>query len=106
LIQVSVAPHRLFTRKGDDIHAEVPISLSEAVLGGRITVPTLTGKVAMTVPAGANSGTMLRLKGKGIKGGDQYVTLKVVLPERIDDDLTAFVRRWAADHPYDPRAGM
>jgi DnaJ-class molecular chaperone len=106
LIEVSVAPHRLFTRQGDDIHAQVPISLSEAVLGARIPVPTLTGKVTMTVPPGANSGTTLRLKGKGIKGGDQYVTLKVVLPERIDDELAGFVRRWSAAHPYDPRAGM
>ncbi|MCR6631584.1 MAG: J domain-containing protein [Magnetospirillum sp.] len=106
LIDVAVAPHRLFTRKGDDIHADIPVTLAEAVLGGRIAVPTLTGTVAMTVPAGANTGTVLRLKGKGIKGGDQYVTLKVALPERPDDELTAFIRRWSADHPYDPRAGM
>lgn len=106
LIEVAVAPHPLFSRKGDDIHAELPVSLAEAVLGGKITVPTLSGRVTMTVPAGANTGTVLRLKGKGIKGGDQYVTLKVVLPERVDAQLAEFVRGWAQAHPYDPRAGL
>lgn len=106
LVEVSVTPHRLFTRKGDDIHVELPVTLAEAVLGGKVPVPTLSGKVMVTVPAGANSGTVLRLKGKGIRHGDQYVTLKVALPERVDDSLAEFVRRWSADHPYDPRAGM
>lgn len=106
LVEVGVTPHRLFTRKGDDIHLEVPVTLAEAVLGGKVPVPTLSGKVMLNVPAGANSGTTLRLKGKGIKGGDQYVTLKVTLPERPDDGLVEFLRRWSADHPYDPRAGM
>lgn len=106
LVEVSVTPHRLFTRKGDDLHVEVPVTLAEAVLGGKVPVPTLTGKVMLTVPAGANTGTVLRLKGKGIRHGDQYVTLKVALPERVDDGLAEFVRRWSADHPYDPRAGM
>jgi DnaJ-class molecular chaperone len=106
LVEVSVRPHRLFTRKGDDIHLDLPITLAEAVQGGKIPVPTLTGKVMMNVPAGANSGTVLRLKGKGIKGGDQYVTLRVALPEPMDGELAEFVRRWSADHPYDPRANM
>lgn len=106
LIEVTVAPHPLFSRDGDDIHMEVPITLGEAVLGGRITVPTLTGKVAVKVPAGANSGTRLRLKGKGIKGGDQYVTLKLMLPERVDEELSAFVRGWIVQHPYDPRGHL
>jgi len=106
LLEIRVAPHRLFTRKGDDVHAEVPVTLGEAVQGGKITVPTLSGRVAVTVPAGSNTGTRLRLKGKGIKGGDLYVTLKVVLPERVDDELAAFVARWSAAHPYDPRAKL
>ncbi|MGE5514356.1 MAG: DnaJ C-terminal domain-containing protein [Bacteroidota bacterium] len=106
LVEVGVLSHRLFTRKGDDIHLDVPVTLAEAVLGGKIPVPTLTGKVMLNVPAGANNGTVLRLKGKGIKGGDQYVTLRVTLPERPDDELAAFVRRWSADHPYDPRANL
>lgn len=106
LVEVNVRPHRMFTRKGDDIHLDVPVTLGEAVLGGKVPVPTLTGKVMLNVPAGANSGTMLRLKGKGIKGGDQYVTLRVTLPERPDDDLIDFVRRWSAGHSYDPRANL
>lgn len=106
LVEVSVMPHRLFTRKGDNIHMDLPITLGEAVQGAKVTVPTLTGKVVVSVPAGSNTGTMLRLKGRGIHGGDQFVTLKVVLPERVDDDLAAFVRGWSAAHPYDPRGGM
>lgn len=106
LLEVSVAPHKLFRRVGDDIHVEVPITLAEAIHGGKVTVPTLTGKVAVTVPPRSNTGSVLRLRGKGIKGGDLYVTLKVALPERIDDDLAAFVERWSQSHPYDPRAGL
>lgn len=106
LLEVHIAPHKLFTRKGDDLHAEMPVTLAEAVHGGKITVPTLSGRVAVGVPAGSNTGTVLRLKGKGIKGGDLYVTLKVVLPERIDDELAGFIARWSAAHPYDPRANL
>ena len=84
---------------------EVPVTLPEAVLGGRIEAPTIDGPVAVTVPEGANSGTMLRLRGKGLPDrnggrGDQYVTLKVVLPPKPDKDLTAFVRKWGGKHPY------
>lgn len=106
LIEVSVTPHRLFTRKGNDIHLDLPITLAEAVAGGKVTVPTLTGHVSVKVPSGSNNGTVLRLKGKGIKGGDQYVTLRIALPEVIDKDLEDFITRWSADHPYDPRAGF
>lgn len=106
LVDIQVTPHPLFTRKGDDLQIDVPVTLAEAVNGGRITVPVLTGRVTVTVPPGSNSGTKLRLKGKGIKGGDQYVILKVMLPERIDDELAGFLARWSASHPYDPRAGM
>lgn len=106
LVEINVAPHRFFIRKGDDIHVTLPVTLAEAIQGGKVAVPTLTGQVMVTVPPGSNSGTMLRLKGKGIRGGDQYVTLAVTLPERGDGELAAFVARWSADHPYDPRAGM
>jgi DnaJ-class molecular chaperone len=103
LIEVRVAPHPLFRRDGGDIRVELPVSLAEAVLGGRIEVPTTTGTVAMKVPKGSNTGTQLRLKGKGIAGkGDQYVTLKVVLPEPPDPALEKFVETWPA-RDYDPR---
>ena len=70
LIEVEVRPHRIFTLKGDDIHVELPISLSEAVLGGKVKVPTPSGPVTMTVPKWANTGTVLRLKGKGAPRAD------------------------------------
>lgn len=111
LIEIRVAQHPLFRREGDDIHVEVPVSLPEAVLGGRIEVPTPTGSVSMTVPPNANSGRRLRLRGKGVKRadgstGDEYVTLRVVLPEGGDAELAEFLRGWGPKHPYDPRRGM
>ena len=99
-IEIHVQPHAFFTRKDNDVHLELPVSLGEAVLGGRITVPTIEGDVAMTIPKGSNSGTTLRLKGRGIvdrkskQRGDQYVKLKVVLPEGADADLARFVEGW------------
>ena len=113
-VEVHIAPHAYFTRKDSDVHLELPVTLQEAVLGATITVPTVHGKVSMKIPPESNSGTTLRLKGKGIPDrktrtkGDQYVKLKVELPERQDADLKAFVDRWSKDHDYDPRrkAGM
>lgn len=107
-IEIHVRPHRRFTRKGADIHVEVPITLPEAVLGGRIEVPTIDGSVAMTVPKGSSSGAVLRLREKGVPGaggkrGDQYVTLKIVLPDKPDPDLENAVEQWAREHPYTPR---
>src|SRR5215472_3327590 len=111
LIEIHVATHPFFRREGDDIHLDLPVTLGEAVLGGKVTVPTPTGAVNMTIPASANTGRVLRLKGKGAPRpggtrGDQYVTLKVVLPEGDDAELARFMRDWAAKHPYDPRRGM
>jgi DnaJ-class molecular chaperone len=111
LIEIRVAPHPFFRREGDDIHMDLPITLGEAVLGGKVTVPTPTGSVAMTIPPNANTGRVMRLKGKGVPRsggarGDQYVTLKIVLPEGGEADLTKFARDWASKHSYDPRRGM
>lgn len=107
LIEIRVAPHPLFRREGDNIHLDLPVTLGEAALGGRVTVPTPSGAVTMTVPPHSNTGTILRLRGKGIGGkGDALVTLKVVLPEGADAELDDFVRQWAEKHPYDPRKGM
>ncbi len=108
-VEVHIEPHRFFTRKDSDIHLELPVSLQEAVLGASISVPTVSGPVSMKVPAGANSGTTLRLKGRGTvdqktgERGDQYVKLKVVLPEKPDAELTRFMESWGKDHAYDPR---
>ncbi|MGJ4859679.1 DnaJ C-terminal domain-containing protein [Labrys sp. La1] len=108
LIEVEVLPDRRFTREGDDITLELPVSLSEAVLGGRVRVPTPTGDVTMSVPKGSNTGTTLRLKGKGAprRGGgqgDQFVKLKIVLPKAPDPELEAFVSNWAKGKDFNPR---
>ena len=113
-VEVHITPHPYFTRKDDDVHLELPVTLQEAVLGATVDVPTVHGKVAMKIPPGSNTGTTLRLKGKGIENrksggkGDQYVRLKITLPEKPDTELTDFVERWSASHGYDPRrkAGM
>jgi DnaJ-class molecular chaperone len=96
LIEIEVLPHRVFTLKGDDIHAELPISLREAVLGGKVKAPTPSGSVTVTVPKWSNTGTVLRLKGKGAprpdgSKGDEFLTLKVMLPEKPDVELEKFV---------------
>jgi DnaJ-class molecular chaperone len=108
LVEIEVQPHKFFTREGDDIRVELPISVPEAVLGAKLDVPTPTGSVRVTVPKGANTGTVLRLKGKGAprsdnSHGDEYVTLKVVLPERLDSELEEFVQRWQAGKDHNPR---
>lgn len=110
-IEIVVKPHPLFTRKGDDIYLELPVSLSEAVLGGKISVPTPTGTVSVNVPKGSNTGTILRLRGKGVARadgtrGDEYVKLRVVLPDKPDPELEKFVQNWAAGKAHDPRRGM
>ena len=111
LIEIEVRPHPLFTRKDDDIHLDLPISLAEAVLGGKVKTPTPSGDVMLNVPKGANTGTVLRLKGKGVKKpdgshGDEYVTLKVVLPDKPDPELEEFIARWSKAKTYDPRRTM
>lgn len=108
LIEVEVVPDPRFAREGDDIAISVPVSLTEAVLGGRIRVPTPTGAVTMSVPKGSNTGTRLRLRGKGAprRGGgfgDQYVRLEVVLAPSPDPELEAFVSGWEAGKAFDPR---
>jgi DnaJ-class molecular chaperone len=114
LLTVSVAPHPFYTREGDNLRMELPITLQEAVLGGKVPVPTLTGTVEMNVPPNSNSGSTLRLKGKGIPGrgtsgggepaGDLYVKLVVTLPDKADDALKDFATKWGVK--YDPRAKL
>ena len=106
LIELSIAPHALFERRGHDILLELPITLSEAVLGGRVKTPTPTGAVMLTIPRGSNTGAVLRLKGKGARAGasagDQLVTLKIVLPAKPDAGLEDFAATWSGKD-YDPR---
>jgi DnaJ-class molecular chaperone len=109
LVEVHIQAHPFFERKGINVHVELPVTLQEAVLGATVTVPTVHGSVSMKIPSGSNSGTTLRLKGKGIKPrdsaeiGDQYVKLKVMLPERPDKELRDFIENWSRSHDYDPR---
>jgi DnaJ-class molecular chaperone len=114
ILQVSVAPHPYYVRDGNDLRMDLPISLQEAVKGGKIEVPTLTGMVALTVPANSNTGAVLRLRGKGMpargstaggeQAGDLYVKLVVALPDKPDAELKAFVEKWGTK--YDPRAKL
>ncbi len=111
-VEVTVEPHPIFGRDGNDVLVELPITLYEAVLGASINVPTIDGKVAVKVPAGSNSGTQLRLRGRGIQAGktgqrgDQYVRLVVVMPKEVDADLKSAIERSAERHPYKVRAKL
>ena len=109
-LEIEIEPHPLFQRKERDIHVELPVTLTEAVLGATVTVPTIHGPVAVKVPRGSNSGSTLRLRGKGVaahgRHGDQYVKLRVVLPDPPDAELTQFLERWGAKHPYDVRGKL
>jgi DnaJ-class molecular chaperone len=111
LIQVAVAPHPYMTREGNDLRMNLPVTLKEAVLGAKVPVPTLGGgAVNLSIPPNSNSGTVLRLKGKGVAAhggnaaGDLYVRLVVALPERPDPALKTFVENWHSN--FDPRARM
>ncbi|MCK5547223.1 MAG: DnaJ domain-containing protein [Rhodospirillaceae bacterium] len=108
LVEIKVSPDAVFTRKEMDIFSELPVSIDEAVLGGRIEAETIHGTVSLKIPKNSNSGTRLRLKGRGIKvkngaSGDQYVTLKVMLPENQDKSFVDFVRKWVSKNPYNAR---
>ncbi|MCJ2049178.1 DnaJ C-terminal domain-containing protein [Methylobacterium sp. J-070] len=99
LIEIGVRPHSVFRRKGDDIHFEQGVPLHEAVLGGRITVSTPAGPVTVTIPKWSNSGTVLRLKGKGVQrsdgtAGDGYVKLLIKLPDKPDPELERAIAAW------------
>lgn len=107
IVTVDVQPHRFFTRDGDDVRLDLPISLAEAVLGASVKVPTVAGAVMLTIPPGSNSGKVLRLKARGFHNkagarGDQLVTLMVDLPV-ADDALVEFVQRWPGRDQGNPR---
>ncbi|MCV2446625.1 MULTISPECIES: DnaJ C-terminal domain-containing protein [Paracoccus] len=110
LLTLIVADDPDWRRDGDDVETTLPITIDEAVLGGKVEAQTIDGPVMLTVPRGANSGQKLRLKGRGIKGsggkrGDQHVVLKIVMPPHVDDELAEFMRGWRENHAYDPRRG-
>lgn len=108
LVEIRVRPHALFKRDDDDILLEVPITIDEAVLGAKVEVPTVGGRVTLTIPKGTSSGRVFRLKGKGARSngrseaGDQLVTVRIVLPDVIDDSLAYFFSEWRRKSGYDP----
>jgi DnaJ-class molecular chaperone len=111
LVDISIKPHPFYSLQGDDIHIELPVTISEAFLGARIKVPTPGGPVLVTVPKGSNTGTVLRLKGKGAARhggghGDELVKLKVVLPAEPNPELESFLSSWSPGTSYDPRREM
>jgi DnaJ-class molecular chaperone len=107
LIQVHVAPHPQFRADGNNIRVDVPVTLYEAVLGGKIRVPTLDGHAEMTVPKHSSGQRVLRLRGKGIAAkdgpGDLLVSLRVVLPDPVPPELEQAAEALKAKAPYDPR---
>jgi DnaJ-class molecular chaperone len=103
---VEVQAHPVFRREGSDIILDLPVTLKEAVLGARIEVPTIDGPVTLTVPPRSANGAKLRLRGRGIDGGSQVVTLRVALPQGEEPELEAFLRGWTPRDRRDPRAGM
>jgi DnaJ-class molecular chaperone len=106
LVEIAVAPHPLFHREGDDVIVELPVTIQEAVVGASLEVPTIKGKVRLTIPPGSGTGTRLRLRGRGIRQGHQFVQLHVVLPPGEEPELAAFLKTWKPVNPIDPRAGL
>jgi DnaJ-class molecular chaperone len=110
IVTIHITPHRFFTREGDNIRLDLPVSLDEALLGARVKVPTVDGPVVLSVPKGSTSGKVLRLKGKGFTGktgtrGDQLVTLMIDVPAD-DPDLLKFVQTWPKTGKGNPRAAL
>ncbi|MGZ3343440.1 MAG: DnaJ C-terminal domain-containing protein [Caulobacteraceae bacterium] len=109
LIELHIASHPVFKREGANLTMDVPVSVPDAVLGGKIEAPTPDGPVTLTVPKGANSGQILRLKGRGLgdpatgRRGDLLARLMVTLPDTVDPELQAFAEDWQAKRPYTPR---
>ena len=106
-VKLHVGPHPYFRREGKDIILEAPISAPEAMLGTRIDVPTLDGeRLTVKVPAGASSGARLRLRGRGVAGGDQYIELKIVAPAAADGRERELIEEFTRLHPLNPRSGL
>lgn len=109
LVELVIRPHPIYRREGADLHMEVPISVPDAVLGGKVEAPTPEGPVALNVPKGSNSGVVLRLKGRGAtdlrtgRRGDLFAKLVVTLPDRPDPRLESFAEEWRRERPYVPR---
>jgi len=106
LITVSVRPHPVFRREGNDIRSVLPITMNEALSGATVAIDTITGPVSLKISKHSNTGRVLRLRGKGVQGatkGDHLVELQVMMPPHPDAELERFVSEWERQHPYNPR---
>jgi DnaJ-class molecular chaperone len=107
LVEVHVTPHPIFHRDGNNIRSVLPVTPGEALAGAMVRVPTVSGPVQLRVPKGSNTGSILRLRGKGVTSpqgkGDHLLELRVVLPEHPDEELVRSLTEWEGKHPYDPR---
>lgn len=108
LIEITIRPHPVFSRDGKTIRLELPVSLDEAILGAEVETPTLKGNVKLRIPPGSNTGTTLRLKDKGLvpkagSPGDLLVSLRVMLPKHVDEELKAAIESWRERHPQNAR---
>jgi DnaJ-class molecular chaperone len=111
MVTVQIAKHPYFRVEGHDLKLDLPVTLYEAVLGANVPAPTLDGTVELTVPPGSNGGRTLRLRGKGLpnpqgSAGDLLVSLRILLPDEADTELTGLMRKWETQKPYNPRSGM
>jgi DnaJ-class molecular chaperone len=110
LITINIAPHPYFKIEGADLRIDLPVTLYEAVLGGKVRVPTLGNAVELSVPKNTSSGRTFRLKGKGLPKpggtGDLLVTIRIMLPDGNDAELEALMEKWRDQHPYNPRSGL
>jgi DnaJ-class molecular chaperone len=111
LITISIAPHPFFKVDGVDLRVDLPITLYEAVLGGKVRVPTLGNAVELSIPKNTSSGRIFRLKGKGLPKvtgtpGDLFVTTRIMLPDGNDTELEALMQKWRDGHPYNPRSDL
>jgi DnaJ-class molecular chaperone len=110
LITISIAPHPFFKIDGSDLRVDLPVTLYEAVLGGKVRVPTLGSAVELSIPKNTSSGRTFRLKGKGLPkagvSGDLYVITRIILPDGNDADLEVLMQTWRDQHPYNPRGDL
>jgi DnaJ-class molecular chaperone len=112
LIRLTVQGHPYFRREGRDLFVDVPISVSEAILGAKIDVPSPDGQKSLTIPAGSSSGQKLRLRGQGVAAsgalpaGDLFVVLKIVVPKNVGDEDRRLIEEFSRRHPQNPRAGL
>ncbi len=112
VIEIEVRPHPVFRREGMSIKSVLPITLKEALAGASVRIDTVTGPIDLRIPRGSNSGTVLRLKGKGVldakssQRGDHLIELRVALPDKPDAELEKLVSDWETQHPYNPRATL